>query len=268
MCSRFQTDQLQGVAYGMTPKSLLTVFFLKKKHISLKNSDELLLNSSLNYKLRYKYPFFWKQNKILIYSSQKPGVIFSNRTQETKKQEGLVPSENCQQNPSSRTAQERARQQSPGLGTLQARPTCIAPPLGCSSPFHLSSSQMNSAETPWLSPKKAGSRTRLGAWSSSAAGADLGALLPCRVLACPRKLLSTSHGHRDWPRRLPRTSPSLGITNLVSARSPGNRATTRRLNLKKEPTGRANGSAGAQSTMGRGVVTRPPPPGRGPRESK
>ena len=35
------------------------------------------------------------------------------------KQEGLVPSENCKQNPSPRTAHEGARQQSPGLGTLK-----------------------------------------------------------------------------------------------------------------------------------------------------
>ena len=61
---------------------------------------------------------------------------------------------------------------------------------------------------------------RRGAWSGSAAGADLGALHPCRVLACLRKPLSTRN--RDWPRRLPRTSPSLGMTNLVSARNPGN----------------------------------------------
>ena len=35
------------------------------------------------------------------------------------KQEGLVPSENCKQNPSPRTAHEGARQQSPGLLTLK-----------------------------------------------------------------------------------------------------------------------------------------------------
>ena len=71
------------------------------------------------------------------------------------KQEGLFPSENCKQNPSPWIVQEGAQQQSPGLGTLQARPTYISPPTGCSFPFHLSSLQINSAETPWLSPKKA-----------------------------------------------------------------------------------------------------------------
>lgn len=95
---------------------------------------------------------------------------------------------------------------------------------------------------------------RRGARSGSAAGADPGALLPCRVLAWPGKSLSTRGC--DWPRRLSSTRPSLRITNLVSARSPGNQATTRRLNLKKEPSLRANCSAGAQGTMGRGVDTR------------
>ena len=41
----------------MTPKAFVDSI-LKKKHISLKNGDGLLLNSSLNYKLRYNYPFF------------------------------------------------------------------------------------------------------------------------------------------------------------------------------------------------------------------
>ena len=84
----------------------------------------------------------------LAATREKNGVYISEenlRTQETMKQEGLVPSENCRQNPSPRTAQEGALQQSPGLGTLQARLTCISPPPGCSSPFGLSFSRMGLA---------------------------------------------------------------------------------------------------------------------------
>ena len=72
----------------------------------------------------------------------------TEQTQETMKQESLVPSENCKQNPSPRGAQEEGWRQSPVFGTLQACPACVSPPPGCSSPFRLSPCRMESAGAP------------------------------------------------------------------------------------------------------------------------
>ena len=130
----------------------------------------------------------------LAATREKNGVYISEenfRTQGTMKQEGLVPSENCRQNPSPRTAQEEALQQSPGLGTLQARPACISPPPGCSSllVFLLRGwVLLGRGDYPLGGPARG--LGHQGAWSGSTADADLGALLTWRVLACLRRSLS------------------------------------------------------------------------------
>lgn len=170
-----------------------------------------------------------------------------------------------------RTAAKLALQILLGFG-----PTCISPPPGCSSPSPPSSSPRNSAGTPWRSlPKNKAWLQNPALWArrGSVTGAARGAHLACRALVWPEKPTQPARQRHsppgsDRPRRRYRTSQSHQITNLALARSSGNRATTRRLNLKKEPRRRANCSAGAQGTMGRNVVLRDRPSGAWPRESE
>lgn len=107
---------------------------------------------------------------------------------------------------------------------------------------------------------------RCGARRGSATDAGPGARLLRRTLA---RTGGPTHAARrpGSPARtgdLSRTSR----TEYPILSLPGNSATTRRHNLKKDPSCQANSSAGAQSTMGRDVVAGSPPSGRGPQESE
>lgn len=110
---------------------------------------------------------------------------------------------------------------------------------------------------------------RCGARRGSAAtDAGPGARLLRRVLA---RTGGPTHAARR-PGSPPSTLTGCDLSRTSWTESPisslsRNSTTTRRLNLKKEPSCQANSSAGAQSTMGRDVVAGSPPSGRGPRES-
>lgn len=168
-----------------------------------------------------------------------------------------VSSENYQQNPLLGPAQEGARQQAQG-----SEPCKLALPA---SHHHLDVLPLFIfllRRWIWLRrhdcPLRPG-HWLAGAWSGWAAGADLGTSSPRRVLACP-KLLSTSHGHRDWPRRRPRTSRSLG--NYRPSLRPKPRKPSNDSAPQFEKVSWLAGPMAAlarKAPWDRGVVTRPPP---------
>lgn len=200
--------------------------------------------------------------------------------QRTTKQEGLLPAEienkvplsgQHKREPSSKASKARHSQ------SCRIRPTCISPPPGCSFPSPLSSSRRNSAGTPWRSPREgqglaadSGAVGRGGACGRRGPGAHL----PRRVLARPGEATQAVRCLHSPPADLTDRGvcPALaGASESPISSPPEASETEQRLGAsiwKRSPDAKPIAARAREAPWDAVSSPEPPPPGRGPRESK